>query len=358
MKPKLKKSIKAIARLSNLENRQSFLRLDKNECLDKKISSYISRSFMTNLKETPISMYPEVGELKKKIADYTNLVPEQVILGDGSDALIRQVFTVFARPRSTIVLPIPTYAMYEIYTKLFDCKLRPIACEDDFSHNPAKIIKALSPEVSIVAIANPNSPTGREIKRSYLIDILKCCEQLGILLLIDEAYYYFSKTTLLPEINQSENLAVIRTFSKAFGLAGCRIGFLAANQALVANIQKARPMYELNALSAVAASTALDNKVLAKEYASTVNMAKSFLREKLKPLGWKVFPSNTNFVNIRLPKHIDAGKFEDFAREKGILLKGRLGKEAFKNCIRITVGPIDIMKPLVSLVNIFSEENA
>ena len=354
MRPAERISIQNIKRIANPEGRFGYLRLDKNEHLDM-VNKRFLKQYKKYLTAEIISIYPEITETKKAVAAYAGVPVKHIFLSHGSDAAIKQVFDVFASEGSYVVLLEPTYAMYEIYAKMAGCNIKWIKCNEQFMVNKEHIMEVIDKDVCIVAIPNPNSPTGSEFDVDFLIAVLKKCQKLGVLLLIDEAYFPFSETTLMKLINKEENLVVTRTFSKAFALGGCRAGFLAASSNLIESIQKARPIYEINALSALAINVCLQNIHEMDAYVKRVKGGRDYLAMQCKKLGLIPYPAHTNFMNIRLPKKWDAGKLQEFSRANGILFKSGRSSGCFDNCIRVTLGPKIYMAKFVILLKKFME---
>lgn len=356
MKPGERLFVQGVERISNPEGRLGYLRLDKNENLNGASKTFLKK-FRKNLTAELISVYPEVEDVKKAIADYAGIPSGCIFLSHGSDAAIKQIFDVFAREGSGIVLLEPTYAMYEIYAKMAGCAVRWIRCNKDFMVSKKQFMESIDSNVSIVAVPNPNSPTGSEFSIHFLLEVLNKCQKLGILLLIDEAYFPFSKKTIIDRVTREENLVVTRTFSKAFALGGCRAGFMAVSPNIVESVRKARPMYEINALSALAIKICLQNIEEMSKYVSEVREGRDYLSEQCKKLGLMPYPTNTNFMNIRLPRQLNAEKLQKFGRANAVLFKGSRSLGYFNNCVRITLGPKRHMSEFVKLLRKFMEDN-
>lgn len=352
MNPKEKPSVLGITRVANDEGRIKFLCLDKNESLDMVSSGFLKR-FKNKITDELVSIYPEIDKVKKKVAEYACLPKKHILLSHGSDAAIKQVFDVFAREGSSVVLLRPTYAMYQIYASMSGANMVWIDCDERLAVDADVLLRSINRKVSIVALPNPNSPTGSEFTVSFLEECLKRCQRFGTVLLIDEAYYPFSKITMIDFVDKQDNLIVTRTFSKAFALGGCRAGFMAVSANLLQGVQKARPMYEINAISALAIKVALGNLDEVNRYVKRVEEGRYYLVRECRRLGLLPFPSHTNFINIRLPDVFSAGDFENFGRRNGILFKGKLGQGCFNNCIRITLGPKKYMQQFVKVLKNF-----
>ena len=355
MKPKERDSVEKIKRIPNPEGRTGYIRLDKNEHLDSVSRSFL-RSYKKMLTSEVISMYPEVCLIKKQVAGYAGVPSENIILSHGSDAAIKQVFDVFARKGAQVVLLEPTYAMYRIYGEIAGCDIKWIRCNDDFEVSKKQLLESINKNVCIVAIPNPNSPTGSEFSERFLLEVLKKCQKFGILFLIDEAYYPFSRMTMMKYVVRESNLVITRTFSKAFGLGGCRAGFMAVSSELIEIIQKARPMYEINALSALAVKVCLKNLKEMHKYVRKVREGRDYLNIQCKKIGLTSYPVNANFMNIRLPEGLDALKLQEFGRANGILFKGDRSAGCLYNCIRVTLAPKKYMIKFVALLKRFKED--
>ncbi len=356
MNPKERETLKSIHRMANPEERERYLRLDKNERLTP-----LSRKFFAKYKSglTPLlmGMYPEVEETRIAVARAAGVPGKNIVLSHGSDAAIKQVFDVFARQNSEVVLLQPTYAMYPIYITTSGARARGIQCNASFEFDEKELLQSIGAKTSMVAIANPNSPTGSQFSKEFLFKCLKRCQRFGAVLLVDEAYYYFSKTTMMPYVAREDNLVVMRTFSKALGLAGCRAGFVASSSNLLTSIGKARPLYEINALTALAIRVCLESMDEVGQYVKEMEKGKKYLFKVCREMGLKPFPTFTNFVNIRLPEFLNARELEAFARRRGILFKGDIGGGAFHNCIRITLGPEKQMKTFLAVLKEFAGES-
>jgi histidinol-phosphate aminotransferase len=229
--------------------------------------------------------------------------------------------------------------MYEVYAGMAGAEIRKVRYGFGLNIDKEEFIKKITSGISIVCLANPDSPTGASYDRGFILRCLKKCINTGAVLLIDEAYYHFSKDTVIKDIMTKDNLIVTRTFSKAFGLAGCRAGFMAASKNLTAGLKKARPMYEMNALSAMLAKLCADAPDEAERYARQIDGSREYVISACSKIGIKCMPSRTNFMNMVFPDRLDVSAFEAFARKRGCLLKSYREQGCFKNNVRITLGP-------------------
>lgn len=356
MNPEPKPQYRRIQRECNPESRTGFLRLDKNECLDPELCSFFADEFQRAITVDTLCVYPELSKLRSLVSAVCGVPQKQVFLSHGSDESIRRVFDVYARPGSTIVTLNPTYAMFSVYAAMNNCNVHPINCDERLNYSLEDVLETLDNQVSILAVANPNSPTGSEFSTNELMRCLEKCRELGILMLVDEAYFYFTPTTMMPAIMENENLVVTRTFSKAFGLAGCRAGFMAVSAEISPEIHKARPMYEMNSLSALAALTVLEHEDRVKEYAEEVRKGRSVIEKCGAGLGIDYLGQSGNFITLRLPPELKAELFRQFALENKVLIKAWDSTGVFANTVRITLGPPDVMERFAELLAGFFKE--
>ena len=227
--------------------RHDALRLDKNERITK-FNSYIYEEILSKLRHEHLTAYPETEPLYDLLAKYHNVNRDQVVVTAGSDAGIKYCFELLADQGCEVITLSPTFAMVDIYAQLYGVKQVRIGYDADLKLKFEDLLAAISHKTALIIIANPNSPTGTLISDIDIRLVISKARENGAVVLVDEAYYGFSRQTVLPYIAEYDNLIVARTFSKSFGLAGCRVGYLIAQSGLAHQLYKFRPMYEVNAL--------------------------------------------------------------------------------------------------------------
>jgi len=342
-----KKTISAKPTLESLERtprnqgeRMGKLRLDKNENTVG-IDKDVMKKILSDLSPELIASYPESGVLYRKLSDYLNLKEENLVITFGSDGAIRSVFAAFVNPGDEVVTLEPTYAMYDIYCSIFGARNIKVHFDDELRVSVEKLKSSISDRTSLVAIANPNSPTSTVISVEDMAEILDIASEKGAIVLADEAYHGFYSETMLPFIKRYKNLVVTRTFSKAAGLASLRIGYAAGDKSLIDPLYKVKPMYESSGPAVHFARYMLENPVFMDDYIARVKEGKDYLVGRLSKLGFRVLPSHTNFlvvkapeINNRLAKELEA---------KGALIKGGYPHPSMRDTIRITAGPREQM---------------
>jgi histidinol-phosphate aminotransferase len=259
----------------------------------------------------------------------------ELLLGNGSDDLIQMVTLSLARPGAVMMYPAPTFVMYAMNATYFGMRTVAAGLTEDFSLDAAAFIRAMRKEnPALIYIAYPNNPTGVLYAEDDIVSILN--EAPGLVVL-DEAYHVFARKTLMPRLVQFSNLVVMRTVSK-LGLAGIRLGYLAARPQWVEQFNKVRQVYNVNVLTQTAAAFMLERLEVLEEQATKIRAEREKMGQSLKALhGVTVFPSEANFFLVRVP---DADRTFEGLKRQGVLVRN-LNSPALKNCLRITVGTPD-----------------
>ena len=285
----------------DISRKEEMLWLDKNENLDPELNK-ILQNILLNFNPNAINTYPETAKIYKKLAEQNQMHPQNFILTNGSDGSIRMMFDVFISPGDKVVYTNPTFAMYAVYSKMFGALARPFNYErvgDAASLNIARYFDFIKNEKpKMVCLPNPDSPTGTVISDSEMLALIALTNELGILLLIDEAYFPFYNKTVIQLVNKFPNLFVCRTFSKAWGAAGVRVGYLAGHPDLMKIIHKNRAMYEMGTLSSEFIYALIDQEREMKKSVTRLLEAKKFFTEELLKLDFKILETHGNFLHV------------------------------------------------------------
>lgn len=284
----------------------------------------------------PVNRYPDgAGDAVKEALARSLPLPDgaALILGNGSDELIQLLTTAIAAPGACVLAPEPSFVMYRLNAQYANVRYVGVPLRPDFSLDARAMLAAIAHErPKLVWLAYPNNPTGNRFAPSTIERILAAAPGLVI---VDEAYYAFADDSFLPRVLEFENLVVVRTVSK-IGLAGLRLGYAAAHAAWIAEIDKVRPPYNVNALTQAAMPVLLAADELAQQ-ASTIRSERARLAQELASRREvTVFPSETNFVLVRVP---DADAWFASLLAAGLLVKNLHGYHSLTSqCLRITVG--------------------
>lgn len=290
-----------------------------------------------------IRLYPQptADRLRDKIAEVYGFSRDEVIVTNGMDELLSLVVRTFVEPDDTVVLTYPTYVLYDTLVRLHGAKTAWHDLNEDFSL-PDGI---LEPSGRVMFLSRPNSPTGNVFDKERVADLAR---KFDGLIAIDEAYVDFAEEDCLDLARQYENVIAMRTFSKSFSLAGLRLGFGVANGALIADLMKVKDSYNVNTLSQVAASAALDDYEYMRSNVEKIKCTRDRLTAELTTLGFDVLPSQANFV-LATPSEYPLSARDVYAqlRERKIIVR-YLDMRRLDNSVRITVGTDEEVGALVS----------
>lgn len=288
--------------------------------------------------ENGLNRYPDPKQksLKKKLSELKNIRENQIILGNGSDELLDLLFRAFCEPNrdSVITLP-PTYGMYSVLANLNAVENKEIVLQNDFEPNVDLILKATDETTKILFLCSPNNPTGNSFSEDKMERLLA---DFSGLIVIDEAYIDFSsQESWLQKIKLFPNLIILQTLSKAYGLAGIRLGILYADPKIIAVLDKIKPPYNVNKLSQEKALERIENYDAVLEEIKLILSEREKLIIDLHTIAFieKIYHSDANFILVKVD---DAKKRYDQLLEKGIVIRNRSNQELCENCLRITIG--------------------
>ncbi|MGC2636196.1 MAG: histidinol-phosphate transaminase [Acidobacteriaceae bacterium] len=311
---------------------RSGLRLDFNEntyaCSPRVLEALgrISRSDLTR--------YPEREPVERRVAEHLGLAPGQVLLTNGVDEAIHVLCQTYLDVGTEMLVPVPTYSMYEVYASGSPARIVTVPAADGFRFPLAAILRAITPATRLIAIANPNSPTGQAVRRDDLVQVIEAAPHAAIL--VDEAYFHFFGRTMLDLVGGAENVIVARTFSKAYGLAGLRLGVLCASPSQLPWMRRAISPYSVNSVALACLAAALEDEDYVRWYTSEVLAARATFEDALARLNVPFWPSQANFVLVKIgARH---GEFVEAMRTRGVLVRDRSGDPGCDGCVRITIG--------------------
>ncbi len=284
-----------------------------------------------------LTRYPERGPVEALVAEHLQLKPEQVLLTNGVDEAIHVLCQTYLDEGSELLLPVPTYSMYEVYASATGATVIPVQAERaDFAFPYDRVVAAITPRTRVIALANPNSPTGTAVHREQILTIARRAPQA--IVLADEAYFHFFGESVIDCVGTAEypNLVVARTFSKAYGLAGLRLGLLAAAPQIMHWLRRVISPYSVNALALACLPPALQDTAYLDWYVGEVKAARTELYAVCEELHVRTWPSDANFVLLEI-----GAKHREFTRgmhERGVLVRDRSADPGCDGCVRVTVG--------------------
>jgi histidinol-phosphate aminotransferase len=304
----------------------------------------IKKKVLQRMKSISFNRYPDGPclALRRGIAGYLKVSVEEVLLGNGSDELILAILLTFGGWGKRIVYPVPTFSVYGILTQVTGGIKREVFLEDDFQLNSRKILKEYP---DVVFLAYPNNPTGNCFSREEIIEI---AEKSRGIVVIDEAYFEFSNRTFVNQLAEYDNIIILRTFSKAFGLAGLRVGYLVANPQVIKEIARVKLPYNVNTLSQAAAEIMLKDTRRINKVVDLIKQERALLMEELKQVVTP-FPSETNFILFQFDRAQD---LYNYLLKKKILVKS-FSESYLRDHLRVTVGTPQENRKLVAEIKKF-----
>lgn len=288
------------------------------------------------LKNFPFNRYPDplANELRDLIAQANGLTRDNVLLGNGGDELLFNFALAWGGPGRTFLNLPPTFSVYEANAKLVGTTVVNIPRKENFDIDEEVVLDRVAKgDIDFIMITSPNNPTGKLARGAFVRDLLNSTDAL---VMVDEAYFEFSRSTMRPLLDEHENLVILRTFSKAFSLAGVRLGYILANQAVIREFIKVRQPYSVDAVSQAIGCAVFRNRALFEPGINQIIEQREFLIEELRNLpGVEVFDSDSNYILIRLAL---AAQVWQELYERGMLIRDFSSAPMLENCLRISVG--------------------
>lgn len=288
--------------------------------------------------ENGVNRYPDPQQrtLKEVLAKEKGVLDSQIVLGNGSDEVLDFIFRVFCEPKvdNIITLP-PTYGMYKVLAEINDVENREVLLNEDFELNTPAILDRIDSNTKLLFICNPNNPTGNTFNSQAIERVLKSFDGIVV---IDEAYIDFSShSSWVNRLEEFPNLIVTQTLSKAYGMAGIRLGICYASKDIIQIINKVKPPYNVNELTQLKALERLENQSLIRSEILSITEWKSKLIKALSELSWitKIYPSEANFLLIKVD---NASERYKRLIQKGIVVRDRSSQPLCENTLRITIG--------------------
>jgi histidinol-phosphate aminotransferase len=336
------KNVEKLNRIFDQNSRKEYLRLDLNENpgglpqdFIKKVLSCIDTRF--------VSEYPETLEFTQILAKYLNADISNICLVNGSAEGIRYIIQAFTESNGKILGVTPTYAMFEVYSKMYGRKFIPVCYTEDLQMPVENILERMDSSIQLLILVNPNNPMGNVYSEEDFVKILDKAKGLEITVLIDEAYHYFYPNSFIKYALENKFVFVTRTFSKLFSLAGARLGFVVGHPESVAIVQKMCTPHNVNAFAELFAQKIIEEPGLIDSLIAKHKDGRDYLKRTLSEHGYQYKGDTGNFIFIK--QKTDAGSLvKRMKKEKGILIKtypnvGKLG-----DCLRVTTGEKQYMK--------------
>lgn len=279
---------------------------------------------------------PSQNKLRESLSGYLKVSKNKLFFGVGSDEIIDLLIRIFCQPRKdSVLIPIPTYGMYQVACNVNDVKVITVPLNRNYQIDVKSTLASITNNTKLIFLCSPNNPTGNILNRKSVLKILK---EFNGIVVIDEAYIDFSeKDSFLSEIDKHKNLVIIKTFSKAWGLAAVRCGYAVADEYIINLLFKIKAPYNLNKLTTDSILKALRKVSKKNDYVDKINTEKKKLIEELHGIKEvrKILPSRANFITFKLN---NAKRIFDKLVSKGIIIRDRSNQLNLEDCLRVSVG--------------------
>ena len=338
-------NIKNTERIFPMQGRLGYLRYDMNEN-----PTGLPLAFVETVKKdiTPdfLAVYPEPDKFLKKYAAYLGVNFENVVATNGSDMAIRYLLEIFGEVGKEVVTATPSFEMYGVNCRILGYRHVPVSYDADLTMNVENILSAITNNTRIVVMLNPNNPLGNVYTPYEAETVIQKARSVGALVIIDEAYHYFYKETLLNLALKYDNVALLRTFSKLFSLAALRLGVIIASPEIIHYVYNAKVTFEVNSLALLFGEKLLEHPEIEAALIKGEQEGKAYTLTELRKAGYKVRDCQGNFVLIHTNKNPHTVA-EKLMKEHKILVK-TFSHPLLKDYIRVSTGQVAAMEILLA----------
>ena len=314
------------------------------------ISEAAFNDFLSTLKKTDLDKYPEIDPLIGKIAVHHYLKEDNIMITSGIDGGLKSIFEMCTISGDKVATYYPSYAMYNVYAEIFDLIMLPIVIDKKtLTVKKEDIYRILEKDIEVLFLANPNMPIETSFSLADIEKIVDRAQQYETLVVIDEAYALFGCDTSIPLINKYDNILVARTFSKAMGIPGIRLGYMLGNSKLISYLQTRRFAHESNALTVSAGIWALGHIEEAMVIKDNIIKIREWFKSQLQGIGVSCYGSLSNTVILKLESKEEVDDLSLALKQDGYLIKSNY-PIGYDNFASITMGDKKIMKNVLSSI--------
>lgn len=311
----------------------AFLSANENP---RDVDEELRRQIMRVLRDVPLNRYPDplANELRDLIAEANGVTRDQVLVGNGGDELLFDIALAWGGPGRKFLNMPPTFSVYDNNAQLTNTEIVSVARDENFDIDEAVVLERVAQgDIDYVIVTSPNNPTGRLADEQFILRLL---ESTDALVVVDEAYFEFSRKTIRPYLERFENLLILRTFSKAFSLAGVRVGYVLGSPRVIRELIKVRQPYSVDAVSQAIAQVIYEHRALFEPGISAIIAERSRVFDELKRIAKVVpYPSDANYILFRVPQ---APRVWQGLYDQGILVRDLSGAPQLEDCLRVTIG--------------------
>ena len=297
-----------------------------------------------------LARYPEREPVEAQVTEFLGVPKQDLLLTNGVDEAIHLLCQTYLDPGDEALIVVPTYSMYRIYMASAGAQVIAVPADSDFRLPVNAVRNGITARTRMIAIANPNNPTGTFTALDQLLGIARAAPDAAIL--IDEAYFEFCGQSILPERKTVPNLFITRTFSKVYGLGGLRAGVLIGPSDQMPSLRRVCSPYNVNAAALACIPDAIEDRAYVDRYVNEAIQSRSRLESMLRSRGIRYWPSQANFVLAQVGSTKSAAQaFVEHMRRRGILIRNRSADYGCEGCVRITVGPAEHTQRLLTALD-------
>ncbi|MFZ7137012.1 MAG: histidinol-phosphate transaminase [archaeon] len=330
------------------------LNLNENYAMPK---DFVQKLLLEACKTVDVRAYPPPrgSQAVAAISKFLGVESSEVAVANGADEIMDLLMKVFIRKGSKIMVAEPTFPMYTFFAELYGGKKVTTMLKPDFSLDVDAILAKADKETRLLFVCSPNNPTGNQFNDS---DVKQLLEEFKGIVVVDEAYFDFASRTTIDWIKDYDNIAVLRSFSKAFGLAGLRLGYVVGSEHLIKFVQRVVGPFNVNSVTQQTIGLALQNWSYFQEKLDLVKKERQWLMKNLQQIDGVVpYPSDANFILFKVTKDkLSSAELTRRIENKNVLVKDRGHLDLLDNCIRVTVGTRDMNQQFVSALKLSLEE--
>jgi len=341
----MKKHLQNLTRLRSGEYRDttSGIFLDRNERVIPYDGTTLEK-LIYRLSKIHFNLYPELHPFYKKLSKWLEVDEEQIYVTEGVSGAIKSLIETLAVTGDNVVFPTPTFALYPVFAQMYNLEFRTVGYSSDYTLDIETLLQSIDDHTTLVFLPNPNMPIEGTLDLKSMSLIARHCLKHNAYLVIDEVYFLYGGPDAIPMIDKFDNVFIMRSFSKAFGLAGIRVGYLLGTKKNIDYVSKTRTGYETNSVSIEIASFFIDHFTIVEEYIKSVKEGLHYLKTKLIELEIEFNGGNTgNFIFVNLHDQKLANAIVTELRKKEIYIRGEW-PAPFSTGFSITGAPQHIMK--------------
>lgn len=339
-------SIKNTVRVFPTQGRYGYLRYDMNENPEG-----LPLDFVESVKKeiTPefLSIYPEPDRFLQKYAKYMGVEFDNVVATNGSDMAIRYLLETFGERGKTVVTVAPSFEMYWVNCNILGYKHVPVLYNDDLTMDVNNILTAIDQDTRIVVLLNPNNPVGNVYTGEEAEAIVKKAAEVNAIVIVDEAYHYFYDKTFLNLVKKYDNVAIMRTFSKLFSIAACRLGVITGSRELIHYVKNAKLTFDTNAIALLFAERLLDHPEIEKHLIETEKAGRAYMLQTLNAKGYECRDCRGNFIFVKT--HTNPQQVAKKMEQEYKLLVKTFSNPILKDVLRISTGSKVAMEKVIEI---------